>query len=826
MDEIKYLDFDLLIERAEEGYTARVLNSPAGQASADFSLPFSELELENFLLRVGRTRRGVRRLESPEMEAAKSFGGRLFRAVFDDEVRGCLRSSLDEASRQGAGLRIRLRLAGAPKLADLPWEYLYNPALNRFLVLSVKTPIVRYLDLPERIRPLAVKPPLRVLVMISSPSNYPSLDVDREWAKLKEALGDLEQRGLVTLERLEEATLMTLQRRLRWGEYHIFHFIGHGGFDERAQDGVLLLEDEHGRGRRVSGQDLGVLLHDERTLRLAILNACEGARTSRSDPFAGTAQSLVQQGIPAVIAMQFEITDEAAIAMAHEFYTALADGYPVDAALAEARKAIFAQENDVEWGTPVLYMRSPDGRIFDIERVSEDERKSAQSAALYHEAQAAMVGEDWTTAIEKLQALLALDPAHAEAVVKLKQARQQQELATFYTRGRKHYEAGRWPQALAYFRRVQDIEGGYKGVDALVMAIEREIARKPPIPTPQSVLSKLGRWPWMGIPVALVLLLIVCGGGYLVLRSLLPTGPTPTAPAVVQVTTPATAPVAVALDTPTSTWTPTPTPTPTSTPTPTPTPEMVRIPAGYFIQGLTDAQIDAAYQDCIESELPQYVKALCWRRTSERYRPDVYLDEFYIDEYEVTNAQYGKCVDAGYCTSPSPRSSNTRHIAYFDDLTYADYPVIYVTWYDANTYCQWAGKRLPTEAEWEKAARGEDGRLWPWGNSFSLERANVRPGGMEPDTSDTIWVGSYPGGASPWGAMDMVGNVMEWVADWYDKEYYDVAPTRNPEGPPSGEKKVIRGGSWNSNAYSARPSARAGASPSERYFDIGFRCAR
>ena len=563
MDEIKYLDFDLLIERAEEGYTARVLNSPAGQASADFSLPFSELELENFLLRVGRTRRGVRRLESPEMEAAKSFGGRLFRAVFDDEVRGCLRSSLDEASRQGAGLRIRLRLAGAPKLADLPWEYLYNPALNRFLVLSVKTPIVRYLDLPERIRPLAVKPPLRVLVMISSPSNYPSLDVDREWAKLKEALGDLEQRGLVTLERLEEATLMTLQRRLRWGEYHIFHFIGHGGFDERAQDGVLLLEDEHGRGRRVSGQDLGVLLHDERTLRLAILNACEGARTSRSDPFAGTAQSLVQQGIPAVIAMQFEITDEAAIAMAHEFYTALADGYPVDAALAEARKAIFAQENDVEWGTPVLYMRSPDGRIFDIERVSEEERKSTQVAALYREAQTAMAGEDWATAIDKLQTVLALDPAHAEATARLDQARQQQARAA------------------------------------------QEQATRTPRPAP----SKPSRWLWVGIPAALVLLLLVCVGGYLIVRAFLPVSPTSTPTQMV-----------IPTDTPTPIWTPTPTlptPTPIWTPIPTlPTPTPIWTPTPISVVEVSPEQVIRDYYSAINNR--QYEET--WALLSDHFK--------------------------------------------------------------------------------------------------------------------------------------------------------------------------------------------------------------
>jgi tetratricopeptide (TPR) repeat protein len=492
MAEIIYLDFDLLIERSRERYRARVLNSPAGQATVEFTLPFSDLALENFLLRIGRTRRGVRRLESPEMKATKAFGSCLFNAVFGGAVRGCFRSSLDEASRQGAGLRVRLRLTDVPELGDLPWEYLYNPALNRFLVLSAETPLVRYLELPERIRPLAVKPPLRILVMISSPSDCPQLDVEREWAKLREALGDLERQVLVGLERLEEATLAALQRWLRRGEYHIFHFIGHGGFDQQAQDGVLSLENGEGQGRPVSGQHLGTLLHDHRPLRLAILNACEGARSSCTDPFAGTAQSLIQQGIPAVIAMQFEVTDEAAITFSHEFYAAVADGYPVDAALAEARKAIFAQGNDIEWGTPVLYLRSPDGCIFDIERVSDEKRRLAQVATLYREAQTAMADGDWAASIEKLQALLTLDPAHAEAAAKLSQARQQQNLATLYTRGRKHYEAGRWREALAYLRRVQDIGGDYKGVDALIKAIEREIAREQAVPAPRTACVGLG----------------------------------------------------------------------------------------------------------------------------------------------------------------------------------------------------------------------------------------------------------------------------------------------------------------------------------------------
>jgi CHAT domain len=424
-----YLDFDLAIEPSGDGYTARVFNSPGGQAAGDFKLPFSDLEIENFFLRLGRSRHAVRRIESPEMESAKAFGGQLFNGVFAGDVRGCLRSSLDEASRQGAGLRIRLHLSKVPALADLPWEFLYNPGMNRFLGLSVETPLVRYLDLPERIRPLVVTPPLRVLMMISSPSDYPQLDVERESAKMNEALADPIQRGLVTVERQEDATLSELQRRLRKGQYHIFHFVGHGGFDEQAQDGILVLEDQENRGRRVSAQFLGTLLHDHRPLRLAILNACEGGRASRADLFAGTAQSLVQQGIPAVIAMQFEVTDEAAICFTHEFYVAIAGGYPVDGALAEARKAIFAGVSEIEWGTPILYMRSPDGRIFEVEQVSEADRKQLQVSSLLKAARTAAASNDWSTAIDGFKQVLAMEPGHADAAAGLREATQQAKAA-------------------------------------------------------------------------------------------------------------------------------------------------------------------------------------------------------------------------------------------------------------------------------------------------------------------------------------------------------------------------------------------------------------
>ena len=325
------------------------------------------MEVENLVLKLGRTRRRVRRVDTPEMDAAKQFGGKLFNAVFTGDVRSVFAASAQEANARDIGLRLRLHFDDAPELADLPWEFLYNPSLNRFLALSVKTPIVRYIELPEQIRPLTVHPPLRVLVMIASPTDYEALDVEREWQQLQTALGGLIQGGLVTLERLESATLAELQKKLQTRAYHIFHFIGHGAFDEHAQDGVLIFEGNEKRGRRVNAQTLGTILHDHDSLRLAVLNACEGARTSRTDPFAGVASSLVQQGIPAVIAMQFEISDDAAATFARGFYQALARGYPVDAAVAEVRKTIFADNNETEWGTPVLYSRAPDGKIFDVQ---------------------------------------------------------------------------------------------------------------------------------------------------------------------------------------------------------------------------------------------------------------------------------------------------------------------------------------------------------------------------------------------------------------------------------------------------------------------------
>lgn len=334
-------------------------------ASATFEVPFTELELDNFVLRVGRQRLPLRSYRSTPMEEARRFGERLFEALMVGEVRDIFRSARGAAESSRKGLRLALCLSETPKLMDLPWEFLYEKP--RFLSQSIYSPVARSLDLRDVPAAYPLSLPLNVLGLISSPNGFTTLDVEEERAKLTAALGPLCDEGLVTLEWLNRGTLKELDEAInQHHEVHVFHFVGHGGYDIDDQSGILILENERGDPHTVSGEELGLLLQDERSLRLAVLNSCEGARSSHVDPFSGAAASLVHYGVPAVIGMQFEITDEAAIAFAGRLYDALARDFPVDAALAQARRSIFAAGNDIEFGTPVLFLRGRDARLFDV----------------------------------------------------------------------------------------------------------------------------------------------------------------------------------------------------------------------------------------------------------------------------------------------------------------------------------------------------------------------------------------------------------------------------------------------------------------------------
>jgi len=200
----------------------------------------------------------------------------------------------------------------------------------------------------------------------------------------------------------------------------------------------------------------------------------------------------------------------------------------------------------------------------------------------------------------------------------------------------------------------------------------------------------------------------------------------------------------------------------------------------------------------------------------------VNLDPFWIDKTEVTNTMYAGCVQAGRCRPPRETRSRTRD-RYFWDPVYADYPVIFVSWEDAHHYCGWAGRRMPTEAEWEKAARGIGGQAFPWGDADPAGSVDL----VNYHSQDTTEVGIFPNGASPYGVLDMAGNVGEWVADWLSVEYYSNPPASNPPGPDSGQYRVWRGGSWaNTGIESLRTYTRTGNLPADSRAGIGFRCAR
>lgn len=474
MANLDYLDFDIHIDRDENGYNLEI-RSPAGQVCETFCLPFSTSEIASMLQHLGRPHQDAENTDSTDMQNPKVFGTKLYEALFAGEAHGCLRSSLDQAKAQNVGLRIRLHLTEAPELADLPWEFLHRPSLNRFLALSTHTPIIRFLELPETMRSLEVTPPLRILTVIPNPSSYPPLDAEREWANLNTSLADLKQRGLVELERLEEPRIAALQRQLRRGTYHILHFIGHGGFDEETGSGVLVMEDDEGCPARISSNDLGVALYDHGSLRLVVLNACEGARSSRTDPFAGAAQSLIQQGIPAVIAMQFPISDQAAITLSQGFYTALADGYPVDGALGEARKELLASGNSEEWGTPVLHMRAPDGNIFKITPVTSQHKRDMCIADMLRTAKQAYEVENWELAINNLRAVELLSPGHPKAAELLFMVEKRQQLTQCYRNGCNAMRAARWSEALAAFRCAESIDPSYRDVAILIRTLTREV---------------------------------------------------------------------------------------------------------------------------------------------------------------------------------------------------------------------------------------------------------------------------------------------------------------------------------------------------------------
>lgn len=472
---MSYLDFELEIGLSDDQqrYPVAVLHSPAGEARETIDLSSKMVEpYRNGLHNALHSNTTHHATSLSKQKLVEEFGKMLFTQLFKGEIGHLYYESLHEAEFEKKGLRIRLRIL-PPELVAIPWEYLYD-LRGRYLSLSPDTPLVRYLELPRSgDRPLAVNPPLRILGMVASPLDLPPLDVEQEKAQLEKALEKLQAQGLIELTWLEGQSWRALQRAMRQEKWHIFHFIGHGGFDHERNEGYLALPNERSRTEPFYASKLASLLSACSTLRLALLNACEGARGSHQSLFSSSAATLVRGGIPAVLAMQNSITDKAAIEFARTFYEALADQLPVDGAVTEARRAIsFSSSHTIEWGTPVLYMRSLDGKLF---RIRNQDAESASLPASRHQKMPTMQRQP-TAALPPINPLDQLLTKLTEAIagsnldhmielaeqILIQQPRDKQVqlklIAAYRSRGIKFHKFKQYEKAVADYNRVIELD--------------------------------------------------------------------------------------------------------------------------------------------------------------------------------------------------------------------------------------------------------------------------------------------------------------------------------------------------------------------------------
>lgn len=367
---MRYLDFSVRITEGRDDDTYKVLiDSPVGRGESDFVLPFDAQRAANVLSNVAQVVRGERgrklRPDSPTPTDPREIGSRLFDALFHGKARTLLDQSLGSIQDdEGVGLRIRLQtdlnVPNSRAIASLPWELMSADPAVPPMTISKEIALVRDLDVIQPKETTQIRGDIRILAIMSNPRGTAPLQLDEErvrigesWARLKGVKVDfVPPRKLELLDALAEH------------DYHIIHYMGHGDFDPDTGRGTLLFEDEEGGIHPVDSAELEVVVKDEKSLRLVFLNACKTGTTSAApslDPFAGIGTALIRGGVPAVVAMQFPISDDAALRFADTFYRRIREGLPVDGAVGEARKLLWPSLESI---TPVLFMRSPDGAIF------------------------------------------------------------------------------------------------------------------------------------------------------------------------------------------------------------------------------------------------------------------------------------------------------------------------------------------------------------------------------------------------------------------------------------------------------------------------------
>jgi hypothetical protein len=380
---MEYQDFVVSIERDGPGaYRKRVLESPAGQGSDLFEPPFPLEELSSLLgileldVRSGRGGRDVGAALNQDADGQSGKGPReigtaLYRTLFSGQVGALYAESRGRAEGPDRGLRIKLRFdpgaSGMSWVPVLPWELIFRPDTEEFLGSDLLSPIVRYLEVPRSSALPIFQAPLQILVALASPRGAGALDMEEERRRLEKALGG--RPGEIELDFLEHATLDGIRTKLRLRRVHALHFMGHGSWNPATAEGSLLLETLDGDRDLIGGSLLADAIKGTSMPVLVVLNACNTARSAGfegASPFGGAAAALIRKGVPAVVAMQFPISDDAALPFAGALYSRIAAGDPVDTAVTEGRMAIRTSlRESMEWATPVLFMRTPDGRLFE-----------------------------------------------------------------------------------------------------------------------------------------------------------------------------------------------------------------------------------------------------------------------------------------------------------------------------------------------------------------------------------------------------------------------------------------------------------------------------
>ncbi len=702
-------DFNLTVEKiGQRRCRARVECQRWGVGdTADFTLPPPFQIPRTPAGRHAGPRRDVR--EHPAGDP-KQIGTFLFDLAFPRNLRTLWARCLDRSCAREERLRLRLTLSDVPELAALPWEYLYDPERNRFLTLIDEVIVVRAPRgcIPlERLRPT---PPLRILLALACPRDLPRLDLDGERAKIESHLGDLENAGLVAIECCRHATWQEIWHRLAEPDTgsppcHVLHFMGHGAFDAAARRAFLMFEGPTGTAARVGELEIQAAFSRHPSLRLLVLNACETAQGAADDAFAGLAQGLSYQAIPALVAIQFRIRDATAIRFSERMYTALAGGTPVDLAVARARASLGGASEPNAWAAPVLFLRAPDGDLFDLfaplpppgetaGSPAEAPPAAAQGAPLPHDDQGVDRARRRRGWARQLIASIGLLLVAASA----------------------------WWGWLAGWR---------------------PLSAPGPRPVPGGRAAALpASSPGCEVPPALERL------GVQDLR-------------------------------------------------------FRRIGPGTF-------QMGAARGDPGAPGGPRASR----QGADEGPVHEVTLSAWCMQMTEVTQAQWQAVMHANPSHDRGP-----------------NLPVDTVSWNAAQTYVQQLNQlagtalfRLPTEAEWEYAARAGSTGRYSFGDDppqlprFGNCRSASRPAGWH-----TLPAASLE--PNPWGLYDMYGNVQEWVEDAYAR--YGEEPQTDPLATPSpAAPRVLRGGSWDNDAQHCRSASRDNAQPGYASQRTGFRLAR